>query len=40
MGDDPATAQILYFLPIGLRGQMVGDVQTAQFGDVVITWHI
>jgi hypothetical protein len=29
MGDDPASAQILDFLPVGLRGQMVGDVQAA-----------
>jgi hypothetical protein len=39
MGDDPASAQIFYLLPVGLCGQMVGDVQTAKFGDVVIAWH-
>jgi hypothetical protein len=40
VSNDSATAQILDFLPVGLRGQMVGDVQTAEFGDVVIAWHI
>ena len=39
MGDDPASAQILDFLPVGLRGQVVGDVETAKLGDVVIAGH-
>jgi hypothetical protein len=39
MGDNPASAQILDFLPVGLRGQMVGDVQAAKFGYIIIAWH-
>jgi hypothetical protein len=39
MGDDAAAAQILYFLPIGLRGQVMGDVEAAKFGDIVIAGH-
>ena len=39
MGDDAAAAQILDFLPIGLGGQVMGDVETAEFGDVVIAGH-
>src|SRR3546814_20265259 len=39
MGDDPAAAECLDFRPIGLRGQMMRDVEAAQFGDVVIAGH-
>src|SRR3546814_8721267 len=35
MGDDAAAAQAFDFGPVGLRGQMVRDVEAAQFGDVV-----
>src|SRR3546814_10375202 len=36
MGDDAAAAQAFDFGPVDLRGQMVRDVEAAQFGDVVI----
>ena len=39
MGDDPAAAKIFNFLPVGLRGQVMGDVKAAKFSDVVIAWH-
>src|SRR3546814_20834259 len=39
MGDDAAAAQAFDFGPVGLRGQMVRDVEAAQFGDVVIAGH-
>ena len=36
MGDDAAAAERLDLGPVGLRGQMVRDVEAAEFGDVVI----
>jgi hypothetical protein len=39
MGDDAASAEVLNFLPVGLGGQMVRDVEAAKFGDVVIAGH-
>jgi hypothetical protein len=39
MRDDPATAELFDFGPVGLRGKMVRDVEAAQFGDVVIAGH-
>src|SRR3546814_20635647 len=39
MGDDAAAAQAFDFGPVDLRGQMVRDVEAAQFGDVVIAGH-
>ena len=39
MGNDPAAAQIFDFLPVGLGGQVMGDIHAAKFGDVVIAGH-
>ena len=37
--DDAAAAHILHRLPILLRGQVMGDIQPLEFGDVVIAGH-
>jgi hypothetical protein len=39
MGYDAAAAHVLDLLPIGLRGQVVGDVEALEFGDIVIAGH-
>ena len=39
MGDNAAAAQVFDFLPVGLGGKVVCDVEAAKFGDVVIAGH-
>ena len=39
MSDDPAAAKVFYFLPIGLGGKVMRDIEAAKFCDVVIARH-